>query len=401
MAEDLENVGIPVKVDLKSGNSETNFATAILDWHKESDFVLLLGSPSYSSRAKDKSTLLFKESQLLTEKRVKQGDSVLPLLMAGNYVNAFPPGYKDTTGAKICTAEQYFQNFPDIVSVFLSIHQDKDTIARISEFKKEIELIGERMKKSSQRQDLQYASYKAKVLICKSKFTDVQLDLLDGQISENARSIQAYCEAVTRECVDTLPGDVGLAFTRGNSAPDLENKLVEFLHGEEEVLLLQSPLPLGSQVCRYAAGRALRELKMVPVFIHLDQLDDPTAEDCVQQSLRSVYSLDDAAILQAQQRCKFLLLVHGFDECHIETNLYVHNMLFKWAGKTIFTCSSSYISKSPQAAFYFMPCRENLQPKPQGLKILQLFSRTGNTSSSTLHSSAGSISMLPLFFSLY
>lgn len=109
MSEDLSHAGVPVTLDLTHTVAGTQLATSLVEWVVQSEVVLLVGSVSYAERAKDPATQTHGEAQALSQKKAQSSDSVIPLLMAGEFWNAFPPGYAGTLGASLLDQTQYFQ----------------------------------------------------------------------------------------------------------------------------------------------------------------------------------------------------------------------------------------------------------------------------------------------------
>eukprot|EP00026_Physarum_polycephalum_P000242 Phypoly_transcript_00242.p1 GENE.Phypoly_transcript_00242~~Phypoly_transcript_00242.p1 ORF type:complete len:1865 (+),score=284.20 Phypoly_transcript_00242:114-5708(+) len=384
LADDLKSTGITPFLDLTHHESLvpqndiadplTHTETTILSWMRESEAILLIGSPSYKKRAADASTLTYKECKLLSKK-----STVIPLLMAGDFPDAFPPGYTGTLGASIVTLGQYFQSFPEVVATLLRIDHYPQVGAALRKYRADTEEIlrradrvheSERTKLVSQIA-LQHKAWAAKVLICRSHFTPDQQRILDGKIMECERKIDEYCEKVAKEFEKyEVPVDATEGATRS-----LEDRLEDFLHSEEEkVLLLQAPPGAHkSHASKFLACNAWYERSWVPVLVDLDKI--PTIDDqCVSHALKS-HQFDDTTISHAQATRKFLLLVEGFDKRGCQVNVYIRCSLKNWKGKVVFTCRSSYIGKSAQGPYYFMPADIHQRPQPTALKIISFVTK--------------------------
>jgi len=356
-----------------------------------------MGTLSYARRAADPTTLTHQESQLLTEKRKKSPSSVIPVLLAGEFNNAFPSGYTGTLGASIVTLEQYFINFPEIVATLLHIRHDHQISTALREYRTNVEelqkaVISDKDKAQLLSQfELQHKSWAAKVLVLKSHFTSDQLRILDGKITECECQIDTYCAQMAK---DLKNSEVPMDITEGATS-SLQNRLLTFLHKDTEtVLLLQAPPNSNkSQASKFVAYKAWEELNWVPVVIDLVHYL-PNIDECVASTLRS-HHLGDVAIQHAQATRKFMLVVEGFDKGHCQVNVYVRSrfvfffffffffgfvlssleliLLFSlqnWKGKVIFTCQSSYIGNSVQGPYYFMPADTHQRPQPQALKVI-------------------------------
>ena len=392
MAEDLKSVGITAFLDLTHVTPKISFESATVTWIRQCHTVLLVGSPSYAKRAADPSTITHNESRALSAKQSTRSGSVLPLLLAGNFGNSFPPGYNSTLGANISSLELYYQNFPEIVAILLHVHTNNLVAAKLRKYRKytenilwRAETVAETQKaKLHQQSELQHKSWAARVLVLRSHFTPVQLNILDGKIAECERQISEYCKRVATEWDQLeVPEDI----TQG--APiSLEGRLLSFLHHDKaKVLLLQAPAGAHkTQASLFVAYRAWMDLNWIPVVVDLCELQT-IDEHCVTRTLKS-HQLDDASISHAQAAKNFLIVIEGFDKRNCQVNFYVRNRyrhspfvfdmyntntqfsLKNWTGKVVFTCRSTYIGKSAQGPFYFMPADSYQRPRPQELKII-------------------------------
>eukprot|EP00026_Physarum_polycephalum_P000220 Phypoly_transcript_00220.p1 GENE.Phypoly_transcript_00220~~Phypoly_transcript_00220.p1 ORF type:complete len:1904 (+),score=301.75 Phypoly_transcript_00220:90-5801(+) len=374
LESDLKSVGVHASLDLTRGTPATYFETEILEWLRASDTVLLLGSPSYKKRAADPTTLTHKESQVLTQKYQANHNSVIPLLMAGSFMNAFPPGYTGTMGASLCTPEEYYQNFPEIAATLLQIRNRREVENKLKKYRSDTEIILQQANTLPEPQkaallaqgELHNKSWAARLLVQKAKFSYDQLRVLDGRILESEHEIDAYCERITKPWLDCKPPE---DITEGATV-SLEERLCAFIQSEvEKVLLLQAPTGAHkTQSIQFMGAKVWQELNWVPVVIDLKKLEQ-VDEHCVANVLKS-HNLDDVAISHAQATRRFLLWIEGFDTCGFQINLYVRNRLKDWRGKAVFTCRNSYIQNSAQGPFYFMPTDIHQRAHPQGLRII-------------------------------
>ncbi len=162
----------------------------------------------------------------------------------------------------------------------------------------------------------------------------------------------------------------------------LDRQLQDFLHGSARVLLLLAPAGAGKTwLCHLMARKTKKdehswvpktEKSWVPVFIDLPESQD--FQSCVERALLE-HGLHESVIAHAKATRSFLLLIEGFDKQQVDTNLYVRYKLDQWGGKAVFTCSSSYIGRSPQRDYYFMPSDSNQLPNPHGLQIIHFDSK--------------------------
>lgn len=123
MRDDLAQSGVLASLDLTCASADARtqhvicacasataqFPASCVEWITESELVLLIGSVSYAERAKDPATLTHGEAHAMAQKKEQSSDAVIPLLMAGEFWNAFPPGYSGTMGASLLDQTQYFQ----------------------------------------------------------------------------------------------------------------------------------------------------------------------------------------------------------------------------------------------------------------------------------------------------
>jgi hypothetical protein len=122
MAEDLEQVGVHVMMDLLTGDASTVFETALPEWIQSSDVALLAGTRSYALHAADPTTVTHFEAKVLEEKREKGG--VIGLILHGAFNNAFPPGYSGLMNANLRTSTKYLQEFLDILFKLVGLPLD-------------------------------------------------------------------------------------------------------------------------------------------------------------------------------------------------------------------------------------------------------------------------------------
>jgi hypothetical protein len=76
LADDLERVGIEVKLDILTGSISTEFNQELMAWIRNSNFALMIGSPSYASRARNPTTITFNEVKELAAKKAHNPDGV-------------------------------------------------------------------------------------------------------------------------------------------------------------------------------------------------------------------------------------------------------------------------------------------------------------------------------------
>jgi hypothetical protein len=269
---------------LLSSSHKTLFAE-LLEWLRTSETVLLLGSPSYKKRAADISTHTYKESRVLTEKYRANHNSVIPLLMAGTFVNGFPPGYTGTMGASLCSPEEYYQNFPEIAATLLQIRHRREVGNRLKKYHTDTEIILQQANTLPEPQkaallaqsELHNKSWAARLLVQKAKFSYEQVRVLDGRIIESEREIDAYCKRITKPWLDCKPPE---DITEGATS-SLEERLRGFIQSDvEKVLLLQAPTGAHkTQAIQYLAVKTWREMNWVPVVVDLKKLEKGKREE--------------------------------------------------------------------------------------------------------------------------
>jgi hypothetical protein len=333
MVEDLQSVKVPVYWDLANSTTpliSLSFETSILDCIHKSEVVLLLGSPSFAIQATDSSAFIHKQTIALSTKRAAQSYSVLPLLMAGSFANAFPPGYAGTLGANVATLELYYQNFPDIIAILLQIDQNPDAMTKLKAYHEETDAIlhiaadvpEEVQAKLQLQSEKRHKSYSAKILINKSHIKPEQLKVLDGKIEVYDRLIDEYCTQLIAPWQSIQLAEDSTKDTTTSLASRLDN----FLHNPiEKVLLMQAPAGAGkTEACKFMAASAVSELKWVPVLVNLE--NHGVDENCIANSLLSY--IDTETITHAQSTRTFLLLIEGFDKLQVQINFYVKYRYF-------------------------------------------------------------------------
>lgn len=136
LASDLKAAGVLVNLDLFLVDEHCDFTKCLVEWIEESDAVLMMGSPSYKKRSEDSSTSTHVEVKALFEKRKKDSEAVIPVLMGGRFAEGFPPGYIETIGARITDLENYYKEVPSIAFKMLNLHKEKEVFDKLLEYRK-------------------------------------------------------------------------------------------------------------------------------------------------------------------------------------------------------------------------------------------------------------------------
>jgi TIR domain len=112
--------GVDILFDLVTGNSFTPFETTLLDWIQKCDIALLLGSSTYT----DSTT--HPQGSESTHREEEEGDSVIPVIMAGEARNALPPGYTTVMGGDLRQSLRYFAEVAALAAKLLDIQHDPE-----------------------------------------------------------------------------------------------------------------------------------------------------------------------------------------------------------------------------------------------------------------------------------
>lgn len=201
MIDDLQQCGIDAFIDITRGNHTTSFTISLPLWIHESDFVILVGSTTFSLRAKDPSTLTFLESTAIGEKKIVNSNSIIPVLFEGRFGTSFPPGYQDTIGGRFTKTSEYLKEMPGVVASILGVSNDPEIIALLASYAKEAESV---IGKASTMTELQMNEVKdnlethrqywaSRSLILHSKFTLEQLRQIDGMVDIRTKNMDNYC----------------------------------------------------------------------------------------------------------------------------------------------------------------------------------------------------------------
>ena len=131
---------------------------------------------------------------MLAEKKAQHNNSVIPVLMAGEFYNGFPPGHQAMMGADL--------RLPGIVAKLLNLQDDTDVLAWLKIYREETDriLLGEVAFDAAHvlaQHKQQTRCWSVWVLVHKAKFTIPQLRLLDGELAAHSRKIDEYCDHIT------------------------------------------------------------------------------------------------------------------------------------------------------------------------------------------------------------
>jgi hypothetical protein len=144
MCDDFQSAGIDAFVDITKGDSATDFDTALPEWIRVSDFVVLVGSTSYATRSKDPSTLTFIEATEIGKKKQINSNHIIPVLFEGSFRNSFPPGYQDTIGERFILPTDFMKELPGVAAAILGIAKDEQVSLWLATHSKEAQFIIDR-----------------------------------------------------------------------------------------------------------------------------------------------------------------------------------------------------------------------------------------------------------------
>jgi hypothetical protein len=234
-----------------------------------------------------------------------------------------------------------------------------------------------------QKEEFNAQHWLVKVLMYTTKFTLRQRQLLDGEVAQRSTDIEKYWDSQRQQLHGAAapedispPNDTNLKSPINTTQSPLAERLVDFLDQDRaSVLLLQAPnfADLDS-ACRYLMHEAC-DRKWMPVWVDLTKLADKH-KDIVEQALEAE-KLDRLAVSQLRdERQKHLLVIKGFDTLRLDTNLYARDHLYRWAGKVVFACHSSYLRQYLNWEYYFMP---ELNQRADQNGLLQISFETQNS----------------------
>ncbi|KAG0300936.1 hypothetical protein BGZ97_003014, partial [Linnemannia gamsii] len=136
----------------------------------------------------------------------------------------------------------------------------------------------------------------------------------------------------------------------------LLEKVQEFLASPRHVFLILGASGAGKSTFNSFLERDLltnyNTNRPFPLYINLPAIDRPETDMIAKQL--SFYNFSDAQIQELKENRQFVLICDGYDESHLETNLYVTNQLNRpesWNVKMIISCRSSYLGPDYQDQF--------------------------------------------------
>lgn len=203
MVDDLQLSGINAFMDITKGDDSTSFSDSLPLWIRNSDYVILVGSSSYPTRAKDPSTLTHFEAVEIGKKKAINSNSIVPVLFEGRFGSSFPSGYQDTIGGRFTKASEYLKELPGVAASILGVSKHPDIASLLASYIKEAELIVEKGTSASlsgcELEDAitnfmvheQY--WKSRMMVLCSKFSLKQLRQIDGMVDVRTKAIDDYC----------------------------------------------------------------------------------------------------------------------------------------------------------------------------------------------------------------
>ncbi|KAG0072200.1 hypothetical protein BGZ89_007609 [Linnemannia elongata] len=136
----------------------------------------------------------------------------------------------------------------------------------------------------------------------------------------------------------------------------LLEKVQEFLASPRHVFLILGASGAGKSTFNSFLERDLlinySTNRPFPLYINLPAIDHPETDMIAKQL--SFYNFSDAQIQELKEHRQFVLICDGYDESHLETNLYVTNQLNRpesWNVKMIISCRSTYLGPDYQDQF--------------------------------------------------
>lgn len=183
------------------GNETTSFVDSLPLWIKESDFVILVGSTSFPLRAKDPSTLTFRESTAIGEKKAVNSNSIIPVLFAGRFGSSFPPGYQDTIGGRFTKTSEYLKEMPGVVASILGVSSNPEITTLLASYTKEAEaaiikastMTAKQIEEVNANLETQRQYWASHSLVLLSKFTLDQMRQIDGMVNIRTKRMDDYC----------------------------------------------------------------------------------------------------------------------------------------------------------------------------------------------------------------
>lgn len=223
MVDDLQLCGIHAFMDITNGNDTTSFSSSLPQWILESDFTILVGSPSFPLLAIDPLTVTHLESAAIGRKKIMNSNSIIPVLFAGRFGSSFPSGYQDTIGGRFTKASEYFKELPGVAASILGITHHPEVASMLASYSKDAESIIEKGKngvmtaiqveEASNNFTTQRQYWKSRLLVLHSKFSLGQLRQIDGMVNVRSKAIDSYCSRVISTRSTFVPqGTKGLTY---------------------------------------------------------------------------------------------------------------------------------------------------------------------------------------------
>lgn len=204
MVDDLQLAGIKAFMDIIKGDSSTSFPGSFVEWIALSDFVILIGSSSFASRALDPSTSTHLEATEIRKKKMVKSNSIIPVLFEGRFGTSFPPGLQDTIGGRFTSIVEYMKELPAVAAAILGVKNDTSIASLLDSYSSEVESVTAKSKTGLLVQQHEMAEakenlktlqryWRSRMLIQHSKFSLQQLRQIDGMVTIRTQKIDKYC----------------------------------------------------------------------------------------------------------------------------------------------------------------------------------------------------------------
>lgn len=204
MVDDLQLSGVEAFMDITKGEDTTSFLESLSEWIQTSEFVILVGSTSFASRALNPSTSTHLEASEIRKKKRIHSNNIIPVLFEGRFSTSFPPGLQDTIGGRFTSVVEYMKELPGVAATILGVKNDQHIVSMLASYTTEVDSVIDKSKTGSfvQKHEIEEALanekiikqyWRSRMLVLLSKFNMEQLRAIDGKVNIRTRKMEEYC----------------------------------------------------------------------------------------------------------------------------------------------------------------------------------------------------------------
>lgn len=126
----LRKAGMQVRLDVDHNKVSTEIHTGFVTELETVDYIIVVGSKLYGDKAKvGKNNVVATETRIIAERNKRQPGRILPLLLSGEPMEAFPPFMRDKVFVNFTNPQLYAQELGKII---LALCKYSDNSAKIN-----------------------------------------------------------------------------------------------------------------------------------------------------------------------------------------------------------------------------------------------------------------------------